>query len=519
MATDMAEYLLKMANIRKTFGAVRALAGVNLAVREGEIHAVVGENGAGKSTLMKILDGYYPYGSYEGEVILDGRPVRLRGPRDAARCGIAMIYQEIAVHPNLGVAENVFLGHLPARGSVVAGRTLAAKAREALAQVGLDVDVRQAVSRLGASQQQLLMIAKALVLSPRLLVLDEPTSALTIPEVANLHGIVASLKRRGVTCIYISHKLDEVFRIADGITVLRDGQAVRTFERQDFDADRVIEAMVGRPLDTLYAKAPASIGPEVLRVENLSVPHPRVRGRHAVERAGLSVRRGEILGVAGLVGSGRSELLGAIYGSVPRSSGDLYLGGERVFIRSPRQALANGIAMVTEDRHKTGLIPGMSVARNITLASLPKGWRRMVIRSSAEKRVAAEKVAELQVKIPSVAVPVRRLSGGNQQKVVLAKCLLTRPKVLLLDDPTRGIDVGAKHEIYRLIFRLAAEGAAIVLVSSELPELLRLADRFIVLAAGRVVDEFPKSQATENRVMAAATGVREPQRDGFRGSS
>jgi D-xylose transport system ATP-binding protein len=503
----VAEYLLEMRSIAKSFGAVKALSDVNLRIRTGELHAICGENGAGKSTLMKILDGYYPHGSYQGDILLNGRKLCLHTPADAARAGIAMIYQEISTHPNLSVAENVFLGNLPVKAGIVSSKDLGRAAEDALAKVGLNVDVRQPASRLSTSQQQLVMIAKALVQNPRLLVLDEPTSALALTETDYLHSVLEALKEQGVTCIYISHKLDEVFQIADSITVLRDGQTVRSFDRDEFDTNQVIEAMVGREIKDCYPKETIEPGEEVLRVENLSVAHPKIRGHKLVNGVGFSVRRGEILGIAGLVGSGRSETLGAIYGSKRRISGDIYVDGQKITITSPRQALAQGIALVTEDRHKTGLALGMTISQNITLASLKNISWGCLIRSGVEKSAASTIAADLQVKAPSLSTPVKNLSGGNQQKVVLAKWLLRKPLVLLLDEPTRGIDVGAKCEIYKLIGTLARQGTAIVMVSSELPELMEICDRFVVLADGRVVDEFSRSEASENRVMIAATGV------------
>jgi D-xylose transport system ATP-binding protein len=503
----MAGMLLEMRNIAKSFGPVRALKSVHLEIEEGETHALCGENGAGKSTLMKILDGFYPYRSYQGEIRLEGELLCLRSPADAARRGIAMIYQEIAIHPNLSVAENLFLGHLPTCWGIRASRRLNADAEAALAQIGLPAAPHLPASRLSPSQQQLLMIARALVKSPRLLVLDEPTSALTLTEAETLHGILAGLKARGVTIIYISHRLDEVFLLADRITVLRDGETIRTFQRSEFQADQVIAAMIGRELENLYPKTHVAPGEEALRIEALSVPHPRVPGRSLIENISFSVRRGEIVGIAGLVGSGRSELLGAIYGAIPRLHGGLFLEGRKIAIRSPRDALANGIALLTEDRHKTGLILNAGIAENMTLASLPSVARAGVVRSGAQRQAAGAMARDLQIKMSSLNAPVKQLSGGNQQKVVLGKWLLTKPRVLLLDEPTRGIDVGAKSEIYKLIGRLAEEGAAIVMVSSELSELLEICDRFLVLARGRIVDQFAKRDASESRIMGGVTGV------------
>ncbi|MHB0998407.1 MAG: sugar ABC transporter ATP-binding protein [Armatimonadota bacterium] len=503
----MPEYLLEMNNIAKSFGTVKALKSVNLRIRKGEIHALCGENGAGKSTLMKILDGFYGFDTYQGDILLDGQPVRLNSPASAAQHGIAMIYQEIAIHANLSIAENLYVGRLPSYMGVVSSRKMADDARIVLKDIGLDVDVNQLASKLGASQQQLLMIAKALVQNPRILVLDEPTSALTLTESEKLFDILHLLKERGVTCIYISHKLYEVFKLADRITVLRDGETIKTLEKDEFQASDVIQAMVGREISNLYPKENISPGDEVLRAENIIVPHPSIKGRRLVDGVNISLRRGEILGLAGLVGSGRSEVLGAIYKSVKGASCSLYIDNKKVSIRSPKHALSNGITLLTEDRHKTGLILPFSIAENMTIASLPKISRLSVVSPSMQKSASETMVKDLQIKTQSVYTPVRQMSGGNQQKVVLGKLLLTNPRVLLLDEPTRGIDVGAKAEFYRLMCRLAVQGTAIIMVSSELPELLGMCDRFVVLARGKIVDAFGKEEASESRVMLAATGT------------
>lgn len=500
--------ILEMRGIAKCFGAVKALKNVDLFVRPGEIHAICGENGAGKSTLMKILDGFHPSGSYSGEIMLDAQPLRMRSPADASRNGIAMIYQEISIHGNLSVAENLFVGRVPSRLGILSSRRMCENARKALSEIGLNTDVSMLASRLNTSQQQLLMIARALIQNPRILVLDEPTSALTVTESESLFRILGSLHERGVTCIYISHKLDEVFRLADRITVLRDGETINTFERSAFQPDQVIEAMVGREIQDLYPKECVPAGDVALEVKNLSVAHPTIRGRKLIDSIEFSVKQGEIMGIAGLVGSGRSEALRTIYGWMKGSSADIAVHGKRVRIRSPKDALANGIALLTEDRRKTGLILPVSVAENITLASLRMISRGSIVNSSTQRRLASGMASDLQIKLHSIYAPANQLSGGNQQKVVIAKWMLTKPRVFLMDEPTRGIDVGAKSELYRLIGKLAAEGTAIIMVSSELQELLEMCDRFIVLADGRIVDAFSKDEASESRVMMAATGMK-----------
>ncbi|MHB1457768.1 MAG: sugar ABC transporter ATP-binding protein, partial [Armatimonadota bacterium] len=381
------------------------------------------------------------------------------------------------------------------------------EARKALAEVGLDLDVTLQASRLNTSFQQLLMIARALMKNPRILVLDEPTSALTLTESENLFRILCALKDRGVTCIYISHKLDEVFNLADQITVLRDGETISTFDRNDFKASAVIESMVGREISNLYPKEHVVPGDVALEVKNLRVRHPMIRGRMLVDGIGFHVKQGEILGIAGLVGSGRSEVLRTIYGAMKGSSAEVYVQGKHVAIRSPKDALANGITLLTEDRRKSGLIMSASIAENISLASLSAISKGYIVRNSMQKRAVMNMVSDLQIKAHTIFAPVSQLSGGNQQKVVVGKWLLTHPKVFLLDEPARGIDVGAKSELYKLISKLASEGTAIVMVSSELPELLEMCDRFIVLANGKISDQFDKADATESRVMMAATGV------------
>ena len=504
----MNQVVLRMKSITKRFYAVTALRGVSLDLRRGEVHALVGENGAGKSTLMKILSGSYPFHSYEGEIQIDGQPARFLATQDAERAGIEMIYQEISLNPELSVAENIFLGKLPRRrlSWFIDWKRTQALAREALAQVGLDVPAGQAVRLLSTSQQQMISIAKALYRRPRILVLDEPTSALTDKETDTLMRIIQGLRDQGISCIYISHKLEEVFNIADCITVLRDGSVISTTPRAQVVAARVVEDMVGRKIEMMYPKVRVPIGVEVLRVEGLTVPS-RLPGRNIVQDLSFSLRAGEILGLGGLVGSGRSEVANAIFGSRRGSAGRIFLDGRPVELRSPRDAIRYRLGLLTEDRRVSGFVGTMSIRENVSLASFRKIFGRLFIRRGVERQQVESLSGQLNIKTSSIETNVLTLSGGNQQKVVLAKWLMTDVRVLFLDEPTRGIDVGAKVEVYNLMSELARKGVAIVMISSELPELLAMCDRFIVLYGGAIRGRFDREEVTEHKFMSAATGV------------
>ncbi|AOQ23491.1 Xylose import ATP-binding protein XylG [Moorella thermoacetica] len=501
--------LLSMKDITKKFFGVTALNNVSLELRRGEILGLVGENGAGKSTLMKILSGAYPAGSYTGEIYVDGQFKAFQSKHQSEEAGIEMIYQEISLNLDLTVAENIFLGRLPTKNRFwVDWKRVYSEARAALEMVGLQIDPRKTIRSLSTSQQQLVAIAKALVRKPKILVLDEPTSALTEAEVKNLLDLLLKFKTQGVSCIYISHKLDEVFTIADRITVLRDGQTIATYERRAVSPERVVEDMVGRKISNMYPKVEVTPGPEVLRVEHLTVPHPLAARKNIIEDVSFSVRKGEVLGLAGLVGSGRSELVNAIFGALPtRGEPEIYLEGRPVQIKNPFQAIQLGLGLVTEDRRCSGFVGTMNIRQNISLASLGKIARRGFIIPNKEIKEVSRLVRQLQIKAPSAEKSVLALSGGNQQKVVLAKWLMREVKVLVLDEPTRGIDVGAKVEIYNLINQLAQNGVAIIMISSELPELLSMCDRFLVLARGKIQDEFNRAEASQERVMRAATGL------------
>lgn len=502
----MTEFALEMRGIGKEFPGVRALDGVTFRVRPGEIHALCGENGAGKSTLMKILSGFYPAGTYTGDLVVQGAVRRFRSIQESEAAGIAIIYQELALVKAMSIGENIFLGHEPHRGGVIDYDRLYAEAARWLEEVGLHLDPTLPVGRLGVGQQQLVEIAKALARNAAILILDEPTAALTEAEVATLLAILRRLRARGVACVYISHKLNEIFAVADTITVLRDGMAVGTYPAGTLDEDRVIGLMVGRELSDRFPREARSPGRPVLEVQNLTVHGP---AGVVVDRVSFQVRAGEILGIAGLMGAGRTELVTALFGGWPgRVEGEVFLGGVPLPERSPQACLAAGIALVTEDRKRLGLVLGMDLRSNITLAALDQFSRGGILDENEEIRACREQVANLRVKTPSLEAPVGTLSGGNQQKAVLAKVLLTRPQVLILDEPTRGIDVGAKYEIYKIMNELARAGVAVIMVSSELPEVLGLSDRILVMHEGRLTAELPWQEATQERIMQAATGRR-----------
>jgi ABC-type sugar transport system ATPase subunit len=502
--------LLEMRNITKTFPGVRALDGVTFDLRPGEIHALVGENGAGKSTLMKILGGVYPAGSYGGEVLVGGEVQRFAGVRQAERAGIAVVFQELSLVKDLTVGENIFLGREPNRFGVVRWDALYGQARKLLADLHLHIEPRTPVRNLGIGQQQLVEIAKALSQNARILVLDEPTAALTETEVETLIHILNNLRERGVGMVYISHKLEEVFRLSDRITVLRDGRTVGTEAKAALDQARVIARMVGREVGDIFPKAEHVLGDVVFEARDVTVEDPNVRGKLLVDHASFAVRRGEVLGVAGLMGAGRSDLLMAIFGGHSgRVTGEVYVEGNRVEIKSPSDAIRYGIGYVTEDRKRFGLVLDQTIVNNATLASLRQVSGSFITNPKAERAASERAARDLRIKAPDVFTIAGTLSGGNQQKVVLAKWLLTRPRVFFLDEPTRGIDVGAKQEIYAQINRLASEGLAIILVSSELPEVLGLSDRVLVLHEGRITGEFTRASATPEAVMACATGQTE----------
>jgi ABC-type sugar transport system ATPase subunit len=499
--------LLEMRNIVKEFPGVRALDGVSFTLEAAEFHALVGENGAGKSTLMKVLSGVYPYGSYEGDILIDDKVQQFRSIRDAENAGIAIIFQELSLVKELTVGENIFLGQAPSKLGVVDWSELYHRAGKLLSDLHLRIDPRTPVGDLGIGQQQLVEIAKALSKNARILVLDEPTAALTESEVETLFTILEKLRSRGVGMIYISHKLDEVFQMSDRITVLRDGRTVATQSSTDLTKAAVIAAMVGREVGDIFPKVEHQFGDVALTVEQLTAYSIDNTEKKLVDDITFSVRKGEVLGIAGLMGSGRTEMLMAIFGAWPgKYSRKISVEGRQARIDSPADAIQSGIGFVTEDRKRYGLILDQTILDNMTLASLRTVSGKFLTNRTRESIAVRRPIESLRVKAPSPLTVTGTLSGGNQQKVVLGKWLLTNPKILFLDEPTRGIDVGAKQEIYTQINKLAKEGLAIVLVSSELPEVLGLSDRVLVLHEGRATGEFARTEATPEKVMAAATG-------------
>jgi D-xylose transport system ATP-binding protein len=498
--------ILEMRNITKEFPGVKALDGVTFDLYAGEFHSLVGENGAGKSTLMKILSGVYPYGTYGGDIVVEGAVKQFRTVRDAENAGIAIIFQELSLVKELTVAENIFLGRAPSKFGVINWSELYTKATKLLQDLNLPINPKTPVGNLGIGSQQLVEIAKALSQNAKILVLDEPTAALTESEVETLFDILRKLKARGVGMIYISHKLGEVFAMSERISVLRDGRTVGTDEAKDLTVEKVIAKMVGREVGDIFPSSQHEFGETILEIKNLTA-YETETNKKLVDNVSFSVRRGEVLGISGLMGAGRSELLMSIFGAhLGRNSGEIYVEGKPVSINSPAEAIKSGIGFVTEDRKRFGLILDQTILDNMTLAGLKQISGAFLTNRTRESVAAKQSMQDLRVKANSPTTVTGTLSGGNQQKVVLGKWLLTKPKVLFLDEPTRGIDVGAKQEIYANINRLAKQGLAIVMVSSELPEVIGLSDRILVLHEGKLTGEFSKNEATPERVMAAATG-------------
>ncbi|RFC75293.1 multiple monosaccharide ABC transporter ATP-binding protein [Streptomyces sp. AcE210] len=509
----MAGPVLEMRSIVKTFPGVKALADVSLSVRAGEVHAVCGENGAGKSTLMKVLSGVHPHGSYEGEILFEGEPCRFKDIGASEKRGIVIIHQELALVPYLSLAENIFLGNEHAtRGVISWGETLK-HATDLLRRVGLNEHPQTRVADIGVGKQQLVEIAKALSKEVKLLILDEPTAALNDEDSGKLLDLILELKDQGITSIIISHKLNEIARVADSVTVIRDGHSIETLDVKAAETteERIIRAMVGRDLDHRFPErtphpqdhtaAPA------LEIRDWTVFHPIDQQRKVVDSVSLNVRRGEIVGIAGLMGAGRTELAMSVFGRAygKYAGGSVLKDGTEIRTRTVPEAVGHGIAYVTEDRKHYGLNLIDSINRNISLSALRKVARRGVVDEHEERKVSEGFRKSMNIKAPNVSEPVGRLSGGNQQKVVLSKWIFAGPDVLILDEPTRGIDVGAKYEIYTVIDQLAAEGKAVVFISSELPELLGMCDRIYTMSAGRLTGEVPRAEATQEVLMRHMT--------------
>jgi putative multiple sugar transport system ATP-binding protein len=509
----MSDHILEMRSITKTFPGVIALEDVNLNVARGEIHAICGENGAGKSTLMNVLSGVHPAGSYTGEIVFDGDPLEPHSINDSEAYGIVIIHQELALVPYLSVAENIFLGNEQATRGFIDWHETNRRAGELLERVGLHENPTTPVGQLGVGKQQLIEIAKALSKDVKLLILDEPTAALNDQDSEHLLGLLRQLKAQGITCIMISHKLAELISIADATTILRDGKTIETLDMSmpDSTQARMIRSMVGRDLDHLFPERTATPGEEVFRIEDWTVMHPTQAGRVIVDGANLMVRAGEIVGIAGLMGAGRTELAMSVFGRTygRHASGTVFMHGQEVDTGSVDAAIASGIAYATEDRKRYGLNLIDDIRRNISASALGKLSTRGWVNGNEETAVAERYRKDLDIRTPSVMALVGKLSGGNQQKVVLSKWLYTDPELLILDEPTRGIDVGAKYEIYTIMNELAAAGKAVLVISSELPELLGICDRIYTLSAGRITGELSSEQATQERLMELMTRIKD----------
>ena len=501
----MAEPILEMRGMKKSFHGVTALSNVNLTVLPGQIHAIVGENGAGKSTLMKVLSGVYPHGDYEGEIRYLGQECKFRGIHDSESVGIIIIHQELALVPLLSITENIFLGNEQAKAGVIDWNTSYVKTQALLTKVGLKESPNTLITNLGVGKQQLIEIAKALSKEVKLLILDEPTASLNETDSDALLELLLELKNHGIACILISHKLNEISKVADAITVLRDGATVASLDcrAEAVSEDLIIRHMVGREMADRYPKRFPNVGETVFEVKDWTVYHAIHRDRKVVKGVNLHVKRGEIVGIAGLMGAGRTELAMSIFGRTygQNISGKVFLNGKEVDTSTVQKAIDHGIAYVTEDRKGYGLVLEETIAWNTTLANLTAVSKNTVLNEGREFGVAQEFRQKLNIRSPSVFARTVNLSGGNQQKVVLSKWLFSEPDVLILDEPTRGIDVGAKYEIYTIIAQLAAEGKCVIMISSEMPELLGMCDRICVLNEGAFVAEFPAAEATQEKIM------------------
>ncbi|MEU6842238.1 multiple monosaccharide ABC transporter ATP-binding protein [Streptomyces sp. NPDC046716] len=516
----MAGPVLEMRSIVKTFPGVKALSDVSLSVRAGEVHAICGENGAGKSTLMKVLSGVHPHGSYDGEILFEGEPCQFKDINASEKRGIVIIHQELALVPYLSIAENMFLGNEHASRGLIDWHETLGHATRQLRRVGLDENPNTAVADIGVGKQQLVEIAKALSKEVKLLILDEPTAALNDEDSDKLLDLILELKNQGITSIIISHKLNEIRKVADSVTILRDGRTVETLDVKaaETSEDRIISGMVGRDLDHRFPDrtphhAEAGAAP-ALEIRNWKVHHPIDRERKVVDDVSLHVRRGEIVGIAGLMGAGRTELAMSVFGRTygRYTGGTVLKDGEEIRTRHVSEAVGHGIAYATEDRKHYGLNLIDTIHRNISLAALGKVAKRGIVDEHGERQVAEEYRKSMNIKAPTVFEPAGKLSGGNQQKVVLSKWIFAGPEILILDEPTRGIDVGAKYEIYTVIDKLAAQGKAVVFISSELPELLGMCDRIYTMAAGRLTGEVPRAEATQESLMRLMTKDKEVAR-------
>jgi len=489
--------ILEMKDIVKTFPGVRALDGVNLKLYKGEVHALLGENGAGKSTLMKVMNGIYKRDG--GEIYLNGKKVEFKNPKEAQEAGLAIIHQELELVPELTVAENIFLGREPRKGFLVDFKELIKRTQEVIDRLGVDIDPRSKVGDLNIGNQQMIEIAKALSQNSNVIIMDEPTSSLTPTEIDILANLIDRLKKKGIAIVFISHRMEEIFEICDKVTVLRDGKYIGEVKVEDTNEDELINMMVGRKLESRFPEIKHRPSDKILEVKDLVVP-----GK--VENASFELYKGEVLGIAGLMGSGRTELAKTIFGLFKPSEGEIYVKGERVNINSPKEAIDLGIYYLSESRKDEGLVLGMSVEENTSLSVLKNITNLGLIDNQEEEKLAKKYVQGLKVKTPHIKQKVKNLSGGNQQKVVISKLLSTKPDIIILDEPTRGIDVGAKKEIYELISHLVDDGAAVILISSQLPEVLDLSNRILAMGENRIMGEIDAKDATQEKVMKLATG-------------
>ncbi|MEH7378687.1 multiple monosaccharide ABC transporter ATP-binding protein [Neobacillus drentensis] len=508
----MSKIILEMRNITKEFPGVKALQNVNLKIKEGEIHALCGENGAGKSTLMKVLSGVYPHGSYTGDILFNGNVCKFKDIKQSEELGIVIIHQELALIPYLSIAENIFLGNEQAKNGIINWNETVIRTRELLKKVGLNESPNTKTANLGVGKQQLTEIAKALSKNVKLLILDEPTAALNEHDSENLLNLLLELKKQGMSAIIISHKLNEISKVADSITILRDGQTVETLDmkKDKISEDRIIKGMVGRELTNRYPKREAKIGNTIFEVKNWNVFHPLHTNQKSIDNVNFHIRKGEIVGIAGLMGAGRTELAMSIFGKSygKKITGQIYKDNKEIHLNNVSQAIEHGIAYVSEDRKGNGLILMDDIKQNITLASLNKITNKFVINKNQEIIESEQFREKLKIKTPSIHQKTGNLSGGNQQKVVLSKWIFSEPDILILDEPTRGIDVGAKYEIYTIINQLALDGKGILVISSELPEILGICDRVYVMNEGRITGEVSKEEATQERIMKYMTKSR-----------
>lgn len=502
------KYAVDMKNIVKKFFGVTVLENVSLQISRGEIHALIGENGAGKSTLMNILSGIFPYHSYDGEVYVEGKKPKLNSPKDANKEGIVMVHQELALIPELSVAENMFLGNLPMKNGAVDWKKAYRNAEDTLKSLALEMDVHMKVKYLSIGQQQLVEIAKAIMLGGRIMILDEPTAPLTGREINQLFKILRELREQGITIIYISHRLEEIFELTDRVTVMRDGKVIKSLRTRQVSQDELVTYMIGREMKDYYPKEVITPGQMILKIENYSVAHPAYTNKKIVDDVNLEFKSGEIVGIAGLLGAGRTELMSAVIGMYPKKgNGKVTIEGKVVQFKNAGQAIKSGVGYVTEDRKGSGLILRQTICFNSSLAALDRTMKYRCLSRKKETAMVQELADKLNIKTTNIHNKVSSLSGGNQQKVVLAKWIATLPRILILDEPTRGVDVGAKYEIYNIMKELAKAGVCVIMISSELPEIIGMSDRVYVMHEGKIAGQLAKKELSEEQIMKYATGT------------